>query len=65
MEEMPIIPCIQCNLNEGHIFLCGEGLMCSECMAQLTDEPEELFFDDASVTDEVRDKARQRLHEEH
>lgn len=65
MSNVDVFPCVHCKVNAAHIFLCGEGYYCSECMAALTDEPEEKFFDDANVTDEIRSKARQTLREDH
>lgn len=62
--NMEAVPCVNCSVNAGDIFLCGEGLICTECMAKLTGEKEEIFFNENNVTDEVRDEARQRLQEE-
>lgn len=57
------VPCFYCQTNAGDIFLCGEGLICTECMSELSGEEESKLFDEESVTDEVRSKTRQRLQE--
>jgi len=36
--------CSQCNEFEGAIFLCGEGMICETCFADLAGIPEEELF---------------------
>lgn len=60
---MDFMPCFNCSVNAGDIFLCGEGMICTECMSKLSGEEEGKLFDEQNVTDEVRSKTRKRLQE--
>lgn len=59
-----VVPCFNCKVNAGDIFLCGEGLICTECMAKLAGEEEGTLFNEENVTDEIRDKTRQQLQKD-
>lgn len=63
-NDADYVPCFNCKKNAGDIFLCGEGLICTECMAELSGVEEAELFDEQNVTDEVRDQVRERLQEE-
>ena len=53
--------CTQCYENDGDIFLCGEGYICTECFAKFADVDEAEAFNEETITKENKDKIRGKI----
>jgi len=53
--------CTQCYKNDGDIYLCGEGYICTECFAELADIDESEAFIEENITVATKDKIRGKL----
>jgi len=52
--------CIECGEYAGDIFLCGEGLICTQCFAEQAGLSEVEVFGD--ISQESREKVKKSLH---
>lgn len=58
------IPCVVCQVNAGDIFMCGEGMVCTECFSRGAGIEESQAFDEEVVTDaSIRNEVRNSLKE--
>jgi len=53
--------CMVCFENDGDIYLCGEGYMCTECYSTMAEIDEAEAFTDEGLVKENRDKIRGKL----
>ena len=56
--------CGTCDENEGAIWLCGEGYLCTECFAKMSDIEEAEAFEEENINKENKDKIRGVLAKE-
>lgn len=60
-------PCFHCSANDGDVYICGEGSLCSSCFADMADIPESDVLQE-EVPEDARIRAKLNLmteREEH